>query len=802
MTIHVRVVVIGGGVVGCSVLYHLAKRGWSDIALLERTELTAGSTWHAAGGMHTLNGDPNVAALQKYTIDLYKELERIDGAACGVHRPGCLYLASTPQEVDFFRSERAKARHLGLDLDFIEMNEAKRLNPLLDTSSFVAAMFDPNDGHVDPSGVTHALAKGARLLGAQVHRHTPVTQIRRRPSGEWEVVTPTEIFVAQYVVNAAGLWAREVGRMFGTELPIVPMEHQYVLTNDIAELAALGREIPVGVDFHGANYFRQEQKGLLLGTYEQDCRHWALQGTPADFGMELLPPDLDRISTELENAMHRLPALAGAGIKRLVNGGMVFSPDGNPIVGPLPGQPSAFVAAGCMAGFSQNGGVGLAVANWIVDGEPGMDAFAMDVARFGEFATLPYVLAKTTENYQRRFVIACPNEELVAARPFKTSAIYSRLAQAGALFGQFAGWEVPLWFANSLAETHEMPTFRRSNSFGPVGEECRAVRTAAGLWETSSYCKIEVCGERAAQWLDSIVANRAPDVGRISLCPLLTEAGRILGDITVFRTASDRLLLMGSPIAETTYIRWLQSRVEPGISVRSATSEWAGLSLSGPRSREILAELVDQDLSNQGFPFLHVRELQMGLANVLLARLSFTGELGYELYMAPDVQLYVYDRLHAVGERLGLRNFGVRALNSLRMEKGYGSWGRELTQDFTPREAGLGRFVRTDKRAFPGRAACLAAVGAQPSRQLTLLRIETDSVDPAGGEPVLADGRAIARLTSGAHSYTFNVGLGMAYVPTGISTAAKLEVEILGQPYPATALAEPPYDPSGARLRC
>ena len=784
--------------VGCSILYHLARRGWVDIVLLERAELTAGSTWHAAGGMHTLNGDPNVAALQRYTMELYRELERIEGTACGVHRPGCLYLASTDQEVDFFRVEHAKAQCLGLDLDFVSLVEAGRLNPLLDISFYKAAMFDPNDGHVDPSGVTHAMAKGARDLGATIRRHCAVQSVSRRSDGEWELATTGGTVVAEYVVNAAGLWAREVGALFGQTLPIVPMEHQYILTNDIPALVALGREIPVGVDFSGASYFRQERNGLLLGTYEKDCRHWAKDGTPADFGVELLSPDLDRIATALEKATERLPALADAGIRRVVNGGMVFSPDGNPIIGPLPGLPTAFVAAGCMAGFSQSGGVGLAVSNWIIDGEAGMDVSAMDVARYGTFATTPYVIARTAENYRRRFIIPCPNEELEAARACATSPLYDELHAQGALFGQAAGWEVPLWFAGSRNLAHETPTFRRSNAFEAVRRECHAVRTAAGLWEISSYCKIAVEGPRAAEWLDGIVTNVIPAVGRIALAPMLTPRGRLLGDVTILRTGHTSLLLIGSPAAEPTYIRWLNQHQKPGVSIRSVTNQYCGLSLSGPAARQILAACTDADISSDAFAFMALREFCVGLAPVLAARLSYTGELGYELYMAPGHLRHVYHALHGAGRAFGLRNFGVRALNSLRLEKAYGGWGRELTQDFTPAEAGLERFVRRDKGDFIGR---IGARIPEPGRRLTLLRIATDDVDAAGGETLYANGRPLTRLTSAAHSYTGNYGLGLAYLPGDLAPDMELTIDLIGKRYEAQVLSHAPYDPDGLRLR-
>lgn len=801
MKSQARVVVIGGGVVGCSVLYHLTKLGWRDAVLIERSELTAGSTWHAAGGMHTLNGDANVAALQAYTIKLYREIERESGMSCGIHQTGCLYLAVSEQQVEFFRSERTKARHLGMALDFISLEEARGLNPLIETSDYRAAMFDPHDGHVDPSGVTQAYAQAARQAGAEVYRHTPVTGITRRDSGEWEVETMQGAIRAEYIVNAAGLWAREVGRLIGRELPIVPMEHQYIVTNDIPELATLGREIPAAVDFDGAAYLRQERHGLVLGTYEQDCRHWAVNGTPSDFGMELLPPDIDRIAEPLAVVMERMPALARAGIKRIVNGGMVFAPDGNPIIGPLPGYPTAFVAAGCMAGFSQGGGVGLAVARWIVEGEPGMDVFAMDVARFGEFANGAYVLEKTRENYRRRFILPCPNEELTATRPLRTTPIYDRLAACGAAFGAAGGWEVPLWFADDPADAHEAPSFRRSKAFPAVAGECRAVRETVGLWETSSYCKIEVAGPNAAPWLDHLVANHLPEVGRLVLSPMLTAQGRILGDVIVARPSAQHFLLIGSPFAEALYLRWLLNHTSKGAQIRCLSNSLCGFSLTGPLAREVLARICANDVSDAAFPFFGVRDLTVGLAPVTALRVSFTGELGYELYMTPEYQRHVYETLHDAGRPLGLRHFGVRALGSLRLEKGYGAWGREYTQDYTPIEAGLRRLICTEKQSFLGRDAVLAQLASGAARNLRLLAIESKDLDPVGGEPLVQSGRFVGRLTSASFGHTVGYSLGLAYLPTEVATLDGIEVELLGSRLPARVLDEPPVDPAGKRLR-
>lgn len=804
MKSHTRVVVIGGGVVGCSVLYHLTKLGWNDVVLLERAELTAGSTWHAAGGMHTLNGDANVAALQDYTIKLYKQIERESGVQCGIHQTGCLYLAATTKEVEFFRSERSKARHLSVALDFIDLAEARRLNPLLDTSEYRAAMFDPHDGHVDPTGVTNAYAQAARLAGAEIYKHTLVTGLSQVANGEWEVSTSKGGIRAEYIVNAAGLWAREIGRLMGIDVPVVPIEHQYIVTNEIPEIKALPREIPAAVDFDGAAYLRQEHHGLLLGTYEQDCRHWALQGTPQDFGMELLAPDLERIAGPLAVLTRRIPALGRAGIKRVINGCMMFTPDGNPIIGPAPGNRTAFTAAGVMAGFSQGGGVGLAVAAWIANRDPGMDVFAMDIARFGNFANRAYVLAKSRENYQRRFLLPCPNEELEAARPLCTSPVYDQLKADGAVFGSVAGWEVPLWFATTPTGAHEPPSFRRTDAFDRIGAECRAVRTAIGLWETSSYCKIEVRGAGAATWLDHIVANHIPaSSGRIALCPMLTSTGRTLGDVTVTRLDENTFLLMGSPSAELLYVRWLTACTAPDtVSIVSRTNGLFGFSLTGPLAREVLAGVCTDDVSNTAFPFLSARQLIIGLAPVLVMRISFTGELGYELYMPPEYQRHVYEALRRAGEPLGLRNFGARALNSLRLEKGYGGWGREFTQDYTCAEAQLQRLVRTEKPSFIGRDAACAHFAAPPAKALRLLAIESSDPDPAGGESVLYAGQAVGRLTSASFGYTVGHSLGLAYLPRRIDGSARnLEVDLLGSRLRARVLDQSPYDPLGTRLR-
>ncbi|MEM1201111.1 MAG: FAD-dependent oxidoreductase, partial [Pseudomonadota bacterium] len=478
MNTHTRVVVIGGGVVGCSVLYHLTKLGWSDVTLVERSELTSGSTWHAAGGFHTLNADTNMAALQGYTIQLYRELEEISGQSCGLHHVGGLTLATSEDRMDFLKAERAKHRYMGLETEIVGPDEIPKISPITNTEGVLGALYDPLDGHLDPSGTTHAYAKAARMAGAEIVLRNPVLETNQRADGGWDVVTEQGTIVAEHVVNAAGLWGREVGALAGVYLPLHPMEHQYLVTEDTPEVYERGEELPHVMDPEGESYLRQEGRGLVIGFYEQACEHWAVEGTPLEFGHELLPDKLDRIGDALSFAFKRYPVLERAGIKRIINGPFSFAPDGNPLVGPVPGLRNYWAANAVMAGFSQGGGVGLTLAEWMVEGEPSRDVFAMDVARFGDWVTPGYTRDKVRENYQRRFSIGYPNEELPAARPFQTTPAYGIWQARRAVFGSAYGMEAVNYFAPEGEALYEEPTFRRSNAFGPTAAECRAVREA------------------------------------------------------------------------------------------------------------------------------------------------------------------------------------------------------------------------------------------------------------------------------------------------------------------------------------
>jgi dimethylglycine dehydrogenase len=799
---HAQVVVIGGGVVGASVLYHLTKAGWKDVLLIERAELTSGSTWHAAGGMHTVNGDPNVAKLQQYTIKLYKEIERISGQSCGVHITGGIMLAGTRERVDWLRMAKARGRYLGMDLELISVDEAAKLFPLMDKKHFLGAMYDPIEGHVDPYGVTHAYAKSAQIGGAEIVRQTRVTDCAPRPDGGWDVVTDRGTVHAEHVVNAAGLWAREVGRMVGLELPVLAMEHQYLITGDMPELAGKKEQLHC-IDFEGEIYIRQERGGMLMGTYERAGAPWSPTTTPWDFGQDLLPNDLERIAPSLEVGFEHFPALAGAGIRKVVNGPFTFAPDGNPLIGPVKGLRNYWVACGVMAGFSQGGGVGLSLAQWMVDGDPGADVWAMDVARYGDWTTLAYTNAKVRENYSRRFSIRFPNEELPAARPLRTTPIYEKLAAEHAVFGDYCGFEHALWFAPDAAAAEDVVSFRRSNAHPHVGEECLAVERGVGLLEISNYGKFEIRGPAAAQWLGRIMANRVPSVGRIALTPMLNDRGKLIGDFTVCRVARDHFFLIGTYAAEVFYLRWFERLLPPtGVVVRPCAVEFVGLSIAGPHSRALLQSLVRDDLSTAAFPFMSFRRMDIGMVPAYVGRVSFTGELGYEVWVTTDYQRALYDLLTAAGREFGLKPFGGRALNALRIEKGFGTWAREYRPIYGPFEAGLGRFVDFKKDEFIGRSAALEERESGGKLKLMTFAVDAADADALGDEPIWHDGKAVGWVTSGAFGFRAGRSLALGYVPSTLGAATHgFEIEIIGERHRATPQAAAPVDPAGARMR-
>ena len=803
MKSHVRVAVIGGGVVGCSVLYHLTRLGWNDVMLIERSELTSGSTWHAAGGFHTLNADTNMAALQGYTIRLYRELEALTGQSCGLHHVGGLTLAADADRLDFLKAERAKHRYMGLETEIVGPDEIARLSPITNPKGLLGALYDPLDGHLDPSGTTQAYAKGARMQGAEIVLRNPVRELRPRPDGSWDVVTEQGTVNAEHVVNAAGLWAREVGEMAGVYLPCHPMEHQYLVTDDLPEVYGRDTELPHCMDPAGESYLRQEGRGLVIGMYEQRCELWAVDGTPEDFGHELLPEKIDRISDKLDVAYERYPILQTAGVKRVISGPFTFAPDGNPLVGPVPGLRNYWAACAVMAGFSQGGGVGLALAEWMVEGEPSRDIFAMDVARLGDWCTRPYTRAKVRENYQRRFAVSYPNEELPAGRGLVTTPAYGVWAARNAVFGAGYGLEHVNYFAPDGEPAFEQPSFRRSNAFEPVAAECRAVREAAGINEIHNFGKYLVEGPEAEAWLSRLMANRMPREGRITLTPMLSPKGRLIGDFTVARLAPERFQLTASYAAQAFHMRWFEAHLPPsGVSVRNVSLERVGFQIAGPRARDVLAAATSADVSNEALRFFDAREIEVGLVPALVCRVSYTGDLGYEIYVDSDHQIALWQALAAAGDAHEMKPFGMRAMMSLRLEKSFGAWMREYRPDYTPAETGLDRFVDLRKNDFIGRDAAMRERDAPPGRRLSTFVVDARDADVWADEPIFAGDDVVGFVTSGGYAHYSRKSVALGFVPVEMMDGGtEFAIEILGERRAAKLVGEPVLDPWGERMR-
>ena len=798
-----RVVVIGGGVVGCSVLYHLTKLGWSDVMLVERSELTSGSTWHAAGGFHTLNGDTNMAALQGYTIRLYKELEAITGMSCGLHHVGGVTLADTPERLDMFKAERAKHRFMGLETEIVTPEEILKLAPITNIKGIVGGLYDPLDGHLDPSGTTHAYAKAARMAGAEIVLRNPVRETNQRPDGTWDVVTELGTIHTEHVVNAGGLWAREVGALAGIYLPLHPMEHQYIVTEDLPEIYDRAMEHPHVMDPGGESYLRQEGRGLCIGFYEQPCKPWAVDGTPADFGHELLPDNLDKIEDSIAFAYKRYPILERAGVKNVIHGPFTFAPDGNPLVGPIPGLRGYWSACGVMAGFSQGGGVGLSLAQWIIEGEAERDVRALDVARFGNWITPGYTRPKVVENYQRRFSVNYPNEELPACRPFRTTPAYDIWKDQRAVFGAQYGMEVANYFALPDQPLYETPSFRRSNAFEATRQEVMAVRDGVGINEVHNFGKYRIIGTGARGWLDRIMAGRIPQPGRISLTPMLSPMGKLIGDFTVSCISETDFRLTASYGAQAYHMRWfLYNQPDSGVTIENTSDSLIGFQIAGPKARDLLARTTRSDVSNAAFKFMDVKRLTVGMCDCLVQRVSYTGDLGYEIFCDVASQRALYTTLAGAGADLGLRPFGMRAMMSLRLDRFFGSWGREFSPDYSPCETGMDRFIQWNKPVdFIGKAPATAEKAKGAARKLCAFEVDAIDADVNAYEPIWLDGAVVGFCTSGGYSHYAQKSIAMGFVPSDrVTDGLAVQIEILGQLRPAKLISTALFDPERSRM--
>jgi dimethylglycine dehydrogenase len=805
MKTHTRVVVIGGGVVGCSVLYHLTKLGWSDVMLIERSELTSGSTWHAAGGFHTLNGDTNMAALQGYTIRLYKELEAITGMSCGLHHVGGITLADTQERFDQLQAERAKHRYMGLDTEILGPEEIRKFTSgLVNLEGIVGALYDPLDGHLDPSGTTHAYAKAARMGGAEIVLHNRVLETNPTAEG-WEVVTEKGTVYCEHLVNAGGLWAREIGAMAGVYLPLLPMAHQYLVTDDIPEIMEIlksGREFPHVMDPGGESYLRQEGRGLCIGFYEKPCEPWSVDGTPWTFGHELLNEQFDKIEDSVNFAYRRFPVLEKSGVKRVIHGPFTFAPDGNPLIGPVQGLRNYWSACAVMAGFSQGGGMGLALAQWMIEGEVERDPRGFDVSRFGTWTSPGYTVPKVIENYQMRFSVGYPNEERPAARPFRVTPMYDTFTEMRAVWGQQYGLEVPNYYALEGEPVYETPTFKRSNAWEATRQEVLAVRTGVGINEVQNFGKYLVKGKGARGWLDRIMAGTIPKPGRLSLTPMLAESGKIFGDFTVSCLSETEFQLTASYGAQGWHQRWFEQHAEAGVTVENISDARSGFQIAGPKARELLSRVTRSDVSAEAFRFMDVKRMTVGMANCIVQRVSYTADLGYEIYTDHMSVRHLWDVLNAAGADLGLRAFGMRAMMSLRLDKWFGSWGREFSPDYTPCETGLDRFIRWNKDAdWIGKSAAMAEKAAGPKRKLVSFLVDADDADVVAWEPIWLNDKVVGFCTSGGFSHTTGQSVAMGFLPADmVEDGLACEIEILGQRRPARVHLAPLWDDAG-RMR-
>ena len=805
MLADARVAVIGGGVAGLSALYHLAKLGWTDAVLLEESELTSGTTWHAAGLCTQFSGSYNLMRLLKYSVELYRSIEEETGQPVGYHQTGSLRLAQDRGRMDEFAHVGGVAKLLDVPFEIISPEQAVELFPLMSRVGLVGAAHLPTDGWLDPTSLANAYARGACDCGARIHRRTPVTGLERVRGG-WRLCTPSGDVLAAVVLLAAGQWSRQLARAVGVDLPIVSMSHHYVITEPVGGLGSGSSELPVLRDPYANFYARQDNEALLVGPFELRPEPWALDGIPRGFHNRLLPPELPRIMSTLEAAAERIPVLGETPIRRTINGPDGYSPDGRCLMGPVPGLKDFHILAGfSIFGIVFSGGAGRYAAEWIVEGQPSDNMWELDARRFGDYAGVAYTARRACEVYEREYDVHYPEEERPAGRPLKTDPLYDRLRARGAVFGARFGWERPLWFAKSMG-VEDVYSFRRGNWHESVGRECRAVRSAVGVLNQTSFAKYAVSGPGAARLLDGLCANRLPEtVGQIALTQMCTPKGGIEADLTITRVEEDCFYVVSAAATETHDLAWIQAHAPEDGSVRieNLTARYGVLTLAGPNSRDLLQSITRADISGEALPFFRCRELEVGMAPVRVLRVSYVGELGFELHHPIEYQRHLYDALCEAGEPLGLVDFGYRALESMRLEKCYRLWGADMSADWTPLQAGVERFVAFDKGDFVGREALLREREHGVRWVLSCLVVDDLGADAHGHEPVFASGdRPIAYVASGGYGHTLGLSIALSYLPVEYSAmGANLEIEILGERRSARVTAQPLYDPEGKRSR-
>lgn len=808
-----RVVIVGGGITGASLLYHLAHEGWTDTVLVEKAELTSGSTWHAAGQVTHSVSSYTLATFRKYACELYASLEAETGVATTWHRSGSFRVAYEPVEVDWLRGQLGVAEYVGNEMEWVDKAFIAERHPFYDVDQIVGAVWTPNDGHVDPTGATNAMVAGARAKGARISRRNRVVEINRRTDGSFDVVTEQGTVHAEHVVNAAGCYAHQVARMVGLSVPMANALHTYLVTDVVPEFAALDRELPVVRDDYLSGYVRQEQQSGLIGIYEQVDSEAAWHDGP-DWSLEnpLFPADYDRIGFWLARAFERVPILEPLGIKQVIRGAIAHTPDGEALLGPS-GVRNFWQLVGVQVGIADGPGLGRELARWMVHGETAVSLRAYDARRFGFVPAddaMRYGRIKGCEDYEYRHQTPIPGLEHPAERPYRPTPLVERFRDRGAVFTQVYGWERPKWFPGAAGLPQEdVVAFRHTDWFEPVREECRAVRERVAILDSTAFAKFDLVGPDAARVLDGLTTNRVPEVGRIGLTYLLTPTGRIEGEMTVTRLADDHCYLVSAAVGEQKDREYFETHWPAGADaeLRVVSGELGVITLAGPLSRELLGRCTDADLSNESFRWLRAREIDVAGVAARALRVGFVGELGWELHVPTDDLGAVYDALWDAGADLGIANAGNHALDSLRMEKRY-MISRDLTHDVGPDEAGLHSFVKVDKGDFVGRDALLARraaaeSGERPYRwQLTYLAVDTDVAEVHGSDAVYADGRTVGLVTTGAYGYTVDQGLAFAYLAPDFAVAGtELEVRVVGDMRPARVLADPIYDPTSSRLR-
>lgn len=805
MKSNARVVVIGGGVVGASALYHLAKNGWTDCVLVELDELTSGSTWHAAGNIPTFSSSRNILKLQHYSTQLYAELHTQEDYPFAYHQTGSIRLAQHQSRWEEFEHVTAMANAMDFGYELIDTAEMKKRHPFLEDHELVGALWDPNDGDVDPSQLTQALASKARAMGAEINRFTRVTGFERTKNNEWLVKTNKGDITCEYIVNAGGYRGHEVSDMAGKFLPIATMEHQYLVTEPVPELEAQKDLLPLVRDPDDSYYLRQEKQGLILGPYEWGATpHWADGKVPDNFAYELYPDDLDRLEWYIERACARMPILGTVGVQRVINGPIPYAPDGLPYIGPAFGLPNFFHCNSFSFGICQGGGAGKSVAEYVMHGKPEWDLWVTDPRRYTEYADQKYVVARATELYQNEYAIAFPHDEWPAGRPALTTPVYERLKDKGAQFGARGGWERATWFPQDGDTTDAKPSYHHEHWFDRVGDECRHVRSKVGVLDLGGFSKYEVKGAGSADWLDSLIAGNLPKLNRLTLSYFCAPDGGVMCEMTITRLADEHFLLITAAAAKWHDMQWLQEHLptEHSIELSDITRDWDTLVIAGPDSRKLLQKLTNSGLDNKSFPWLSYQPLQIGDAHIRALRVNYVGELGWELHVNPAHTLAVYDALMEAGAEFDVRDFGMYAMESMRLEKCYRAWKVELDHEYSPLRSGLDRFVNLDKPAFIGKEAIQAELNTGLPDVFVPLLLDEGKTEALYGSPIRQGNDIVGYVTSGGYGHCLKRSIALGYIKTSLAKeGTDVQIKVFGEWRNASVATEPLFDPANERPR-